>query len=177
MQNYKTPEVPRKEEMRRDQAVPGERVQRVDTVFPSQQSLSTRQMLEMHLREKSRREVSRKWTGRGLIVFGALLLIGSCPFYALSLAGPATIIAAVVLIAGGSALLSWRPRLRAANEAVLIAMKYGNRLTAAKLALELDVSFEKAERIIQELVRSGTAEIDLDQRDPDHTIVYRIKGL
>jgi hypothetical protein len=177
MEDYKTPEVPRGREARRDLGVPGARVERVDTFSRTQPQLTTGQILEMHLREKSRREVSRKWTGRGLIVFGALLLIGSCPFYALSLAGPATIIAGVVLIAGGGALLSWRPRLRAANEAVLVAMKYGNRLTAAKLALELDVSFEKAERIIQELVRNGTAEIDLDEKDPDHTIVYRVKGL
>ena len=45
------------------------------------------------------------------------------------------------------------------------------------LALEMDISFNKAEKIIQELVRSGIAEIDLDHKDPDHTITYRIKGL
>jgi hypothetical protein len=41
----------------------------------------------------------------------------------------------------------------------------------------LDVSFEKAEKIIRELVRSGVAEIDLDQKDPDQGITYKIKGL
>ena len=74
-------------------------------------------------------------------------------------------------------MLAWRPRLKNTNEAVLIAMKYGNRLTATTLALEMDISFGKAEKIIQELVRSGIAEIDLDRKDPDHTITYKIKGL
>ena len=81
------------------------------------------------------------------------------------------------MIGLGSALLAWRPRLKDTNEALLVAMKYGNSLTAARLALELDVSFEKADKIIQELVRRGIAEIDLDQKDLDQNIVYRIKGL
>lgn len=177
MEDYKSPELPSERQVRRDKAVPDERVERVDTFSRVQPPLTTKQILEMHLKEKSRREVGRKWAGRGLIVFGALLLIGSCPFYALSLAGPATVTAGVVLMAGGGAILAWRPKLKPTNEAILVAMKYGNRLTATKLALELDVSFEKAERIIQELVRSGTAEIDLDQKDPDHAIIYKIKGL
>jgi predicted transcriptional regulator len=83
----------------------------------------------------------------------------------------------LAMIAGGSALLAWRPRLKDTNEALLVAMKYGNSLTATRLALELDVSFEKAEKIIRELVRSGIAEIDLDQKDPDQGITYKIKGL
>ena len=92
-------------------------------------------------------------------------------------AGSTTILAALALIGGGSALLTWRPRLKNTNEAILIAMKYGNRLTAMTLALEMDISFNKAEKIIQELVRSGIAEIDLDHKDPDHTITYKLKGL
>ena len=104
-------------------------------------------------------------------------MLGSCPFYVISGAGSGTIFAALALIGGGSAVLAWRPRLKNTNEAVLIAMKYGNRLTATTLALEMDISFGKAEKIIQELVRSGIAEIDLDHKYPDHTITYKIKGL
>jgi len=40
----------------------------------------------------------------------------------------------------------------------------------------MDISFQKAEKIIQELVRSGIAEIDLDYKDPDHSLVYKIRG-
>jgi hypothetical protein len=141
------------------------------------EALMTRDTLERLIKERTKRALRRKWAGRSLIVFGVLLMIGSCPFYALSVTGSGTILAALALIGGGSALLAWRPKLKDTNEAVLIAMKYGNRLTATTLALEMDVSFNKAGKIIQELVRSGIAEIDLDSKDPDHTITYKIKGL
>lgn len=112
-----------------------------------------------------------------MIVLGAMMMLGSCPLYALSAIGPYTIVAGFALIAGGGALLAWRPRLRDTNEALLVAMKYGNRLTTPRLALEMDVSLEKAEKIIQELMKNGIAEIDLDHEDPDHSITYKIKGL
>ncbi len=177
MEDYKAPELQREAKARRDREILDEQIPRIDGYGMPEQPLTTKQILETHLREKARREVTRKWTGRGLVVFGALLLIGSCPFYALSLTGPATIVAGLAMIAGGGVLLERRPRLKPTNEAMLVAMKYGNRLTATRLALELDVSVEKAERIIQELVRSGTAEIDMEQTDPDHAIIYKVRGL
>lgn len=139
--------------------------------------VSTREIIEVHLKERSRRAVRRKWGGRGLVILGVIITLSSCPPYAFSLIGPQTILIGLGMIAGGSALLAWRPRLKDTNEALIVAMKYGNSLTATRLALELDVSFEKAERIIRELVRSGIAEIDLDQKDPDLGITYKIKGL
>jgi predicted transcriptional regulator len=142
-----------------------------------EKSISTRQIVEDHLKERARRVARRKWGGRGLVILGAIMTLGSCPMYAFSLIGPQTIMIGLGLIAGGSALLAWRPRLKDTNEALIVAMKYGNSLTATRLALELDVSFEKAEKIIQELVRSGVAEIDLDQKDPDQGITYKVKGL
>lgn len=133
-------------------------------------------------REKTAKR--RKWGGRALIVFGGITLLGSCPFYAFSLipgqtiaAGVAVMSAGLALMAGGGVLSTWRPRLKDTNEALIVALKYGNQLTTSRLALELDVSFDKAEKIIQELVRRGVAEIDLDYQDPDHSIVYKIKGL
>ena len=45
-----------------------------------------------------------------------------------------------------------------------------------RLALEMDISFNRAERIMQDLVKSGVAEIDLEkmtQRAP----WYRVRGL
>jgi hypothetical protein len=177
MEEYKTSELQRQEKGKRDPEILTEQTPRIDEYARSERPLTTREILEMHLRDRSQREARQKWAGRGLIVFGAVLLIGSCPFYALSLAGPATVVAGLALIAAGGALLAWRPRLKPTNEAMLVAMKHGNRLTSTRLALELDVSVKKAERIIQELVRSGTAEIDLDQSDPDHAIIYKIKGL
>jgi len=103
--------------------------------------------------------------------------MGACPLYAFSLIGPQSVIAGIALIAAGSALLAWRPRLQDTNEAMIIAMRYGNCLTVPRLALELDISFDRAEKIISELVQKGIAEIDIDHQDPDNAIVYRIKGL
>jgi len=139
-------------------------------------------MLEGLLEEKATRASRRKWTGRGLMVFGVVTMLGSCPLSVFSLMGQQSIpvaanLISLALIAGGFALTALRTRLKDTNEALLVAMKYGYRLTAARLALEMDISFAKAEKIIQELVRSGIAEIDLNHKDPDNTITYRIKGL
>ena len=138
---------------------------------------NTREIIQEHLKERAQKASRRKWGGRGLVILGAVTILGSCPLYAFSLIGPQTVLTGLAMIGLGSALLAWRPRLKDTNEALLVAMKYGNSLTAARLALELDVSFDKAEKIIQELVRRGIAEIDLDQKDLDQNIVYRIKGL
>lgn len=139
-------------------------------------------IIEGHRREREKRESRRKWTGRGVMLFGFLTMWSSCGLYTFSLLGLQTralevLILSVVLVGAGFAISAWRPRLKDTNEALLIAMKYGNRLTAARLALELDISFEKAEKIIQELVRSGIAEIDLERTDPDQPITYKISGL
>ncbi len=151
--------------------------QKSEDLASREKSVSTREIIEGHLKERARRAGRRKWGGRGLVILGAIMILGSCPLYAVSLIGPQTIMIGLGMIAGGSALLAWRPRLKDTNEALLVAMKYGNSLTATRLALELDVSFEKAEKIIRELVRSGVAEIDLDQKDPDQGIIYKVKGL
>ena len=136
------------------------------------------------LKEREKKVSRRKWAGRILIIFGFFTMAGSCPFYAVSLipgqtivAGLAIMVAGLAMIVGGGVLHAWRTRLKDTNEAMIVALKSGNQLTTSRLALELDISFEKAEKIIQELVRNGIAEIDLDHNDPDGTILYRIKGL
>jgi hypothetical protein len=140
-------------------------------------SLSTEETAQGLLREREKRTSRRKWAGRGLIVFGMAIVMGSCPLYAFSVVGPGTIMAGLVLIAGGAGLIAWRPRFKDTNEAILVALKHGNRLTTPGLALEMDITFEKSEKIMRELVKNGIAEIDLDHKDADHTIVYRIKGM
>ncbi len=178
MDEYKPHDLRRFEGPSEKGEIPEERVFRKpqDSAF-NQRTASTREIIEGQLKERARRAVRRKWGGRGLVILGAAITLGSCPPYAFSLIGPQTIMIGLAMIAGGSALLAWRPRLKNTNEALLVAMKYGNSLTATRLALELDVSFEKAEKIIRELVRSGVAEIDLDQKDADQGITYKIKGL
>jgi hypothetical protein len=171
----------------------GEKQARDDRIYEdilsgaSEETQKTALVSEMIRRLQSDREKTakkRKWGGRALIVFGGITLLGSCPFYAFSLipgqsiaAGVAVMSAGLALIAGGGVLSTWRPRLKDTNEALIIALKYGNRLTTSRLALELDVSFDRAEKIIQELVKKGVAEIDLDYQDPDQSIVYRVRGL
>jgi hypothetical protein len=150
---------------------------RTETDVESQKTVDIHAIIQGHLREKARKTSRRKWGGRGLIVLGTVIILTSCPLYAFSLIGPQTLITGLAMMAGGSALLSWRARLKDNNEAIIVAAKYGNYLTATRLALEMDISIEKADKIIQELVRSGIAEIDLDHKDPTNSIVYRVKGL
>lgn len=161
-----------------------DRVSREEPFSEHVRASSSEEILERHLRERDKTAARRKWTGRIMILFGLLTMLGSCPFYALALvpgqsvaAGLAIMIVGLVITAGGGALLAWRPRLKNTNEALLVALKHGNRLTVARLALDMDISFQKAESIIQELVRRGIAEIDLDDQDPDHSIVYKIRGV
>ena len=178
MEEYKPHDLRRYEQPSEKREIPEEHVfRKPQDLATNQRTASTREIVEGHQKERARKTTRRKWGGRGLVILGAVITLGSCPPYAFSLIGPQTIMIGLAMIAGGSALLAWRPRLKDTNEALLVAMKYGNSLTATRLALELDVSFEKAEKIIRELVRSGIAEIDLDQKDPDQGITYKIKGL
>ena len=178
MEKYEYPDLKRSEESSRKPDVYERPVLKPrEAGVESSGTIDIREVVQEQLREKARKATRRKWSGRGLIVLGATIMLTSCPLYAFSLIGPQTLFTGLAMMAGGSALLAWRPRLKDTNEAVIVAAKYGNCLTATRLALELDISFEKADRIIQELVRSGIAEIDLDHKDPNHSIVYRIKGL
>jgi len=176
-EDYKTIDLRKEEKQRLERSHERETLESAEPRYSHREGLMTQEALEGLVGDKAARASRGKWAGRLLIVFGVIIMLGSCPFYFISGAGSGTILAALAFIGGGSALLAWRPRLKNTNEAVLIAMKYGNRLTATTLALEMDISFGKAEKIIQELVRSGIAEIDLDHKDPDHSITYKIKGL
>jgi len=178
MEKYRRPEIGQERKSEAPRLTYLDEVLRSDRHTTSdRRELTAADLAQEHVREKSRKATRRKWGGRGLILLGAVLILGSCPLYAFSLIGPQTVVFGLAVIAAGSALLAWRPRLKDTNEALLVAMKHGNHLTTPRLALEMDVSLERAERIIQELVRNGIAEIDLDYQDPDHAIAYKIRGL
>lgn len=155
----------------------------VEPSIEAQTTLTGEEIVRNALTERTHKARRRKWIGRIMIVFGITTMLGSCPFYALSLipgqsivAGLAVMIAGIAMIVGGGAFLAWKPRLKDTNEAMIVALKHGNRLTTSRLALEMDISFDRAEKIIQELVRNGIAEIDMDDKDPNHAIVYKIRG-
>ena len=126
--------------------------------------------------ESDKRAGKRRW-GQILIVLGIVTVLDSCSFFPIPLIGPAAMWVGAALVLVGSGLLLQGPRLRDTNEAILIAMKYGNRLTVPRLALEMDISLKKAEKIIRRLMSNGVAEIDLDADDPEDGITYRIKGI
>lgn len=137
---------------------------------------SSEKVLQRVLGQQERKSTRKKW-GTGLIIVGAVTLLDSCSFFPIPLVGPPAIWAGSAMILVGCALLIEAPRMRETNEAVMIGLKNGNRLTVPRLALEMDISFKRAEKIIQKLVRNGVAEIDLDEDDPDGGITYRIKGV
>jgi hypothetical protein len=128
-------------------------------------------------REHKKRVSKFKWAGGGLGFLGIATTVTSCPFYAASLIGPHTVLVGLGLLIAGGILFLRRPKMKETNLALLVALKNGNTLTVPRLALELDVSFEKAEQIMRELVKSGIAEIDLEHGGPDNVLVYRVKGL
>jgi len=129
------------------------------------------------LRSQRETEASRRKWGKVLIVAGLVTALDSCSVFPIPLIGPPAILAGAVMVLAGSALLIRSPRMRETNEALMIAMKHDNHLTVPRLALEMDITLKKAERIIQKLVRQGIAEIDLDDDDPDGGISYKVRGI
>jgi hypothetical protein len=146
-------------------------------------AFNTTRMIQRLIDEKSTLARKYKWIGRGLMVFGGLFVLGAFPFLLVSLftgvakAGLVLLGAGLAMIGGGFGFSSRKPRLKDTNEALVIAANHGYRLTVPRLALEMDISFEKAESIIQEIVRSGIAEVDISSREPDNAVVYVIRGL
>lgn len=134
-------------------------------------------IMEAREKEFKKRVSRRKWGGGGLFALGIAVTATSCPFYLISLIGPATIIAGLTFLVLGGAIFLIPPRMQDTTRAIAIALKHGNDLTVTKLALEMDVPLHKAERIVRELVLTGIAEIDLDHKGPDDSLVYRIKGI
>jgi len=120
--------------------------------------------------------MKRRW-GWGLIILGFITILEARFFPALPVLGPSALWLGGALIIFGLILAHQRPRMKETNEALLIAMKYDNHLTVPRLALEMDISLEKAEKILKNLVRNGVAEIDLDPEDESGVITYKIKGI
>jgi hypothetical protein len=137
----------------------------------------TQEIIERYQKDYRNRSLRRKLGGGALALLGLGTIASSCPFYAFSLIGPHATIVGIGLLVVGGLLIFLQPKRRDVNHAIMIAMKHGNILTVPRLALEMDVSMEKAEKIISELVLKGLAEIDLDIKDPNDVLVYRIKPL
>ncbi|MFC1835717.1 PepSY domain-containing protein, partial [Thermodesulfobacteriota bacterium] len=130
------------------------------------------------LEDENRKKRSRmKWGGLAMVLLGLATTMASCPFYAITLIGPETVLVGLGLLVVGGFLMFLRPRIKDTSRAMMVALKYGNVLTVPRLALEMDISFDKAEKIIKEMVQKDIAEIDLDHKDSDDSLVYRIKGL
>ncbi|MCA1959831.1 MAG: hypothetical protein LDL33_03465 [Desulfomonile sp.] len=146
------------------------------TALGTAKGASSEQVLRELVRQKESKVWRRKW-GKGLVIAGIVTVLGSCSLLPLPMMKLPGIWFGAIMLLVGMALLARGPRLKETNEALLVAAKYNNRLTVARLALEMDISLEKAEKIIQELVRKDVAEIDLDHNVSDMGIVYKIKGL
>ncbi len=140
-----------------------------------------------HEQEYTRKASRRKWIGWGLVSLGLMATSTAFPFYVmwalylgtwgfLGVSSVITLAGLGVAAAGGVLALS-RPKIGETSQALLIAMRYGSTLTVTRLALEMDISFKKAESILQDLVKNGIAEIDLEHSDAAGSLVYRIRGL
>jgi hypothetical protein len=176
MEEFRPSERHDKEETRLDdRSAADERVSPLEGLGQRTET-SSEKVLRRVLDQQERKSARKKW-GKGLIVVGAVTILDSCSFFPIPLIGPFAIWAGSAAILVGCALLIDAPRMRETNEALMIGLKNGNRLTVPRLALEMDISFKRAETIIQKLVRNGVAEIDLDDDDPDGGITYRIKGV
>lgn len=133
--------------------------------------------IEDYLKQRSRMASKWKWAGRGMSLLGAITLLSSCAISIFSSTGLYSAGIGVALLISGLIVSSWKPRLKDTTEALIAAHKYGSVLNTTRLALEMDISPDKAEAILRELVRSGMAEIELDQQSKDGNLNYRIKGL
>lgn len=176
MEEYRSSERQDKEQTRLEDPAAADEYRSLRGDLGQQIKTGSEKVLRSVLDQQERKSKRKKW-GKGLIIVGAVTILDSCSFFPIPLVGPAAIWAGSAVILVGCALLIEAPRMREANEALMIALKNENRLTVPRLALEMDISFRRAEKIIQKLVRNGVAEIDLDEGDPDGGITYRIKGV
>lgn len=149
----------------------------LDEVARAESRARAEEIINTYRKNYRRKASTRKWAGGILSGLGMATFLTACPFYSLTLIGPETVLAGLGLTVAGGLLFFIRPQTSPTNRALMIAMKYGNALTVPRLALEMDVSFDKAEKVLRQLVKSGMAEIDLDHKDPDGSIVYKVKGL
>jgi hypothetical protein len=129
------------------------------------------------LQRERERHLSRKRWGTGLVILGFITMLDACSFIPIPLVGAAAIWAGVFLMVLGAVLHFSVPKMKATNEALAVAARNGNRLTTARLALEMDITLKKADKIIHELMERGVAEIDLEANEAGDGIVYRIRGL
>jgi hypothetical protein len=133
------------------------------------------------LAEFERKLRTRRWKRRiGAVVlglFGVAVTVPSCILSAFATAGWWLTALGVLMILAAGLLLYMDPRGNDANHAIMCGLRHGGSLTVLSLALDMDISTEKAEKIINELVRKGIAEIDLGASGSDGAIVYRITGL
>jgi hypothetical protein len=139
--------------------------------------LASHQKVVDRLEVDREKKASKKMWGRVILALGIVTILDFWSMFPVPLMGFPSIIVGAVLILLGGTMLAGRQRLKDTNEALRIAMKHGNRLTVARLALELDISLDRAEKIVKQLVDKGIAEIDLDSLGPDEGIVYKIKGI
>jgi hypothetical protein len=130
-----------------------------------------------NLKVREDREVFRRTLGRVMVILGVVTILDSCAFFPIPLIGAPSIFIGAAISLIGLGVLASRSRMRLTNEAMKLALRNNNRLTVARLALELDISLGKAEKVIKELVKKGIAEIDLESQDPSEGLVYRIRGI
>jgi len=147
------------------------------SVSVEQIGLASQQKVVDRLDVDREKVAGRKLWGRVILALGIVTILDSWSMFPVPLVGIPSIVVGVVLMMLGGTMLAGRRRLKDTNEALRIAMKHGNRLTVARLALELDISLDRAEKIVKQLVDKGIAEIDLDSLGPDEGIVYKIKGI
>jgi hypothetical protein len=154
-----------------------DRLRSAEQMSPRQKLETFERIAEKHekkLRDKSR---TRKFIGGLLVLLGIGTVTTACPFYALAFIGSETIIAGLLMLIIGVGLFFLRPKLKQTHQAMLVAARHDNELTVPRLALEMDISFKKAEEIIKELVANDIAEMDIESRAADDALVYKIKGL
>ncbi len=129
------------------------------------------------LKAREEKERFRRTLGKVLVVLGIVTILDSCAVFPIPLIGPPSIFIGALISVIGLGVLASKTKMKLTNEALKVAINNNNRLTVARLALELDISLDKAEKIIKQFVKKGIAEIDIDSQDPSEGLVYKIRGI
>lgn len=130
-----------------------------------------------NLKIREEKEQFRRTVGKVLVVLGIVTILDSCAVFPIPLIGPPSIFIGGLISVIGLGVLASKTKMKLTNEALKVAINNNNRLTVARLALELDISLDKAEKIIKQFVKKGIAEIDIDSQDPTEGLVYKIRGI
>jgi len=123
----------------------------------------------------NKRRKKRRLYGWGLIGLGILTYLDAGWRFPIWLTGVWAFVLGTPLIIIGFIMLASTYKLPV-RETLLFASTQNGRVTAPSLSMELDITLETSELILEDLVKKGYAQISNEDME-EGSVVYKISGI